>query len=127
MNFDITELFPFTGSLVGFSGEPTQVLGHLPMITTFGNGESSKSIMVKYLIVNVASPYNIIIGRPSFIALKAKLSTLYLTLKYPLKDSQTGRVKGDQEIERKCYKNSLKLKKKSLTNELIKDDQVKVK
>lgn len=36
MNFDITELLPFKGSLVGFSGEPAQVLGHLSMVTTFG-------------------------------------------------------------------------------------------
>lgn len=127
MNFDVTELLPFTSSLVGFSGEPTHVLGHLPMITTFGNGESEKSVLVKYLIVNATSPFNIIIGKSSFNALEATLSTLYLTLKYPLKDGRIGIIKRDQEITRKCYKNRLKLKKKILfADESVKDVQVKV-
>lgn len=56
------------------------------MITTFGNGEHAKSVQVKHLIVNFASPYNVIIGRPSFNVLEEAFSTLYLTLKYPLKD-----------------------------------------
>lgn len=80
MNFDITELFPFKGSLVRFSGEPVQVLGHLSMITTFGNGENTKSIMGKYLIVNTISPYNIIIGRPSFNALEEALSVPHIEI-----------------------------------------------
>lgn len=105
MNFDVTKLLPFKGLLVGFSGEPTWILGHLPMIITFDNGESVKSILVKYLIVNTVSPYNIIIGKPSFNSLEATLSTMYLTFKYPLKDGRTGIIKGDQEIGRKCYKN----------------------
>lgn len=126
MNFDITELFPFKGSLIGFSGEPEQVLGHLPMVTNFSKGKSGKSISVKYLNVNVVSPYNIIIGRPSFNALEATFSTMYLTLKYPLKDGRVGIIKTDQEIARKYYKDSLELKKGNLADESVKDDQIKV-
>lgn len=44
------------------------------MITTFGNGENTKSILVKYLIFNAASTYNVIIGWPFFNALEATLS-----------------------------------------------------
>lgn len=86
MNFDTTELLPFNGTLVGFSGEHVQVLGHLPIMTKFGIRDHAKSIQVRYLIVNVVSPYNIIIGMPLFNTLEATLSTLYLTLKYPLED-----------------------------------------
>lgn len=92
MNLDITKLLPFKGSLVGFSRESMQVLGHLLMITTFGSGQSTKNVIVKYLIINVASPYNIIICRPSFNALEAALSNMYLTLKNPIDES----VKDDQ-------------------------------
>lgn len=35
-------------------------------------------------------------------------------------------MKGDQGITKKCYKDSLKLKKKSHANESVKDDHVKV-
>lgn len=95
------------------------------MMTTFGNGENAKSVMVRYLVINVASPYDVIVGRPSFNDLEAVLSTLYLTLKYPLKDGRVGIIKGDQRIARICYKDSMKLKK-SHADESVKDDQVKV-
>lgn len=85
-NFYISELLPFKGTLVRFFGEHVQVLGHFPMIMTFSSGDNAKSVKVRYLIVNVASPYNIIVGKPSFNALEETLSILYLTLKYPLKD-----------------------------------------
>lgn len=100
------------------------MLGHLPLMTTFGNGQSEKSVMVKYLIISDVSPYNIVIGRPSFNALGEMLSILYLTLKYPFKDGRVGIIKGDQEIARKCYEDSLKLKKRSHVNESVKNDQV---
>lgn len=126
MNFDIIELFLFKGSLVGLSGEPKQVLGHFPMMTTFGKEESAKSILVKKLIINDVSPYNAIISKPSFNALEAVLTTMYLILKYPMKDGRVGIIKGDQEIARKYHKYSLKIKKRSHTDESVKDDQVKV-
>ena len=72
-----------------------QVLGHFPIMTTFGNGENAKSVLVRYLVINVASSYDVIVSRPSFNDLEAVLSTLYLTLKYPLKDGRVGIIKGD--------------------------------
>lgn len=63
--------------------------------------------------MNASSPYNIIIGRLMFNALDASMSTLYLTMKYPIEGGQVGVIKYDQELARKCYKDSLKLKKKT--------------
>lgn len=126
MNLDIAELLPFKGTLVGSSREQVQVLGHLPAIMTFGSGDSVKSVKVRYLIVNVASPYNIIIIRSSFNALEATLSTLYLILKYPLEDGCVGAIKVDQGLARKYYKDSLKLQKKAHAEKSIKCDHLKV-
>lgn len=126
MNFDTTELLPFKGTLVEVSAEHVQVLGHLPIMTTFGSRDHAKSIQVRYVIINVASPYNIIIGRPLLNALKATLSILYLTLKYPLEDGRVGIVKGGQGIARKYYKDSLRLKRMSYFDEPIKGGQLKV-
>ena len=101
MGIDLPELLPFKGSLVGFSGEQVQVLGHLMLPTTFGNSDDARTVRVRYLVINADSPYNIIIGRPSFNALEASLSTLYLTMKFPLGDGRVGTVKGDQGLIRK--------------------------
>lgn len=70
-------------------------------------------VRVIYLIFNTASSYNIVIRRTSFNALEASLLTLYLTMKYPLGDGQVGVIKGDQGLERKCYKYILKLIRKA--------------
>lgn len=126
MNFDTAKLLPFKGTLVGFSGEHVQVLGHLSIMATFGSRDHVKNIQVRYLIINATSPYNIIIGRPLFNALKAALSTLYLKLKYPLEDDQVRIVKGDQGITRKYYKDSPRLKRRNYDDEPLKDDQLKV-
>lgn len=126
MIFDTTELLPFKRALVAFSEEHIQVLGHFPIMTTFGSRDHAKSIQVRYLIVYIVSPYNIIIGRPPFNALEAELSTLYLTLKCPLEDSLVGIVKDDQGITRKYYKDSLRLKRRGHVDEPINDDQLKV-
>lgn len=60
------------------------MLGHMPVLTLFGSGDNAKSLKVRYFIMNVASPYNIIIGKLDFNSLEVALSTLYLTMKYPL-------------------------------------------
>lgn len=77
INMDTSELLPFKGTLVGFSGEQVQVLEHLPLMTIFGSGSNAKGIRVRYLIVNASSPYNIIIGRPNFNASEEVLSIVY--------------------------------------------------
>lgn len=84
MGINMSEMLPFKGTLVGFVGEQVQFLGHLPVLTFFGSGDNAKSISIKYLIVNTTSPYNIIIERPDLNEMEVVLSTMYLTLKYPL-------------------------------------------
>src|ERR1044072_6657076 len=80
-DFDPKESFPFNGTLNGISEEQAKVFGHLLGLTTFGFDDDAKDIRVRDLVVNASSPYTIIIGRPSFNALEAALSTLYLTMK----------------------------------------------
>lgn len=100
MNMNLIYLLPFKGTLLGFSGEHIQVLGHLHIMTIFGSGENAKGVKVRYLIVNTSFPYNIIIGRPAFNALEAVLSNLYLTLKYPLDDGCVGEIKVNKILQR---------------------------
>lgn len=78
--------------------------------TTFGSGLNAKTIMVRYMIVNSSSSYNVIIGRHSLNALNAVVSTPHLTMKYPMSDGRIGVVKADQTTARKCYEDSLRTK-----------------
>lgn len=65
------------------------------MLTIFGSRANAKMARVSYLIGNAAFPYNVILGLQSFNALEVALSTLYLTMKYPLGEGQVGVLKRD--------------------------------
>lgn len=62
--------------------------------------------------MDIASSYNMIIGQPTFNQFSVALPTLYLCMKYLLYNGQVGVIQGYQEVARKCYVESLKLKKK---------------
>lgn len=56
------------------------------------------------------SSYNIILGRHALNTLGVILSTLYMTLKYTLDNNWVVVIRGDHEVTRICYKDSLRLK-----------------
>ncbi|MCI16503.1 hypothetical protein A2U01_0037647, partial [Trifolium medium] len=122
------QLQPYLGTLVSFSGEQVDVMGYDSLLTTFGDKESAKTIKVQYLVVKTPfTSYNIIIGRPSFNALGAAMSTLYLSMKYPLDNGGVGTVRGDQLLARRCYESSLKIRHKAINSSLKSQQQRAIK
>ncbi|XP_020211783.1 uncharacterized protein LOC109796527 [Cajanus cajan] len=71
--------------------------------------QNSRRILVKYLLVDAATSYNILIGRPTLNQLGAVVSTPHLTMKFPDTDGHIIAVKANQKIVRKCYAESLKI------------------
>jgi hypothetical protein len=106
------QMQPYNGTLVGFARDQVEVMGHITLLKTFGDKHNAKTVKVRYLVVKTPfSSYNIIIGRPAFNTLGAAISTLYLSLKYPLEYGRIGMVRGDQAPARQCYEASLRQKK----------------
>ncbi|XP_057444763.1 uncharacterized protein LOC130737008 [Lotus japonicus] len=103
-----TDLLPYDGALVGFSGEKVFVRGYVELNTVFGEGKNEKAFSIKFLVVQCTSPYNVLIGRPSLNKLGAIISTRHLTVKYPLDKGGVGTLKADQVVARKCYSDSFK-------------------
>ncbi|XP_058078628.1 uncharacterized protein LOC131226953 [Magnolia sinica] len=58
--------------------------------------------MVDFLIVNVPSVHNVILGRPSLNAMRAVVSTYHLMMKFPT-EGGIGYIQGDQCEARRCY------------------------
>ncbi|GAU41237.1 hypothetical protein TSUD_280360 [Trifolium subterraneum] len=113
MRLSDEQLNTYYDMLVRFSGEQVHVMGHITLYTTFGEEENAKTIKVGYLVVKTPfTSYNIIIGRPSFNILGAVMSTLYMSIKYPLNNGKIRVVKGDQALARKYYESSLKIRHK---------------
>ncbi|XP_057452444.1 uncharacterized protein LOC130744271 [Lotus japonicus] len=103
------DLMPYTGTLVGFSGEQVWVRGYIDLDTIFGVDENAKLLRVRYLVLQVVASYNVIIGRNTLNRLCAVISTAHLAVKYMLMCGRVGKIVVDQRRARKCYNNCLSL------------------
>jgi len=97
-------LRPYTGCLYGFADNQVEVRGYLELRTTFTDGTASRTENIRYLVVNANSAYNILLGRPA-------LNRLNMKMKLPDLSGEVIVIKSDQKEARKCYENSLKMKR----------------
>ncbi|XP_068461695.1 uncharacterized protein [Phaseolus vulgaris] len=109
MKIPEAEIQPYNEQIVGFSGERVDKRGFIDLYTTFGDDYLSKTINIRYLLVNANTSYNILLGRPSINRLKAIVSTPHLAMKFPSVNGDIATVHVDQKIARKCYVASLKV------------------
>jgi len=94
--------------LFGFAGDQVEVRGHVELRTTFSDGMLSRTISISYLVINVVSAYNLLLGRPSLNRLGVVASTRHMKMKLPSLEGGVIIIKFDQKAARKCYDNSLK-------------------
>ena len=107
------KLEPVNAHLRGFSGERVQPLGSIQLVLTLGDPSCQATKVVRFLIVDAPSAYNILLGRPSLNAIRAIPSAYHMIIKFPTANG-VGMVRGDQCIARECY--SASMKEKSVSN-----------
>ena len=107
MQYGLADLQPIRTPLVGFTGDTLQAEGRIRMSITFGTPPRRVTSMVDFLVVDVSSAYNAIIGRTTLNAIGAVVSTPHLKIKFHT-DSGVGEEKGHQRMARECYQMSLK-------------------
>lgn len=108
LGLDADQIKPFNGSLVSFSGEQVEVRGYVDLKTTIGEGRNAKTLRVRYMLVTARSSYNIILGRPSLNKLGAVVSTLHLTMRYPLEGVESvslKRIRGQLDVVIRMHSN----------------------
>lgn len=93
--------------LVGFFGESVVAEGCTDFPVIIGEGKDEVQRMTEFVVVDGASVYNAILGRPYIHDLQAIPSTYHQMLKYPTADG-VGIVKGKQRASRECYATALK-------------------
>jgi len=86
------------------------VRGHVVLMTNFTNDTSSRTINIKYLVINAPSAYNILLGRLALNRLGAVASTRHMKMKLSSLGGGVIIIKSDQKAVKKCYENSLKIK-----------------
>ena len=85
-------------------------LGSIQLVLTLGDPPCQATSIVRFLIVNAPSAYNVLLGRPSLNAIKAIPSAYHMVIKFPTVN-EVGMVQGDQRMARECYSASMKQKK----------------
>ena len=88
-------------------------LGLIQLVLTLGDSPCQATTVVRFLIIDAPSAYNMLLGRPSLNAIKAIPSAYHMMIKFPT-TSEVGMVRGDQRVARECY--SASVKKKAINN-----------
>ena len=109
MGIGIEKLELVSTHLRGFSGEKVLPLGSIQLVLTLGDPPCQATTTVRFLIVDAPSAYNVLLGIPSFNAIKAIPSAYYMMIKFPTTNG-VGMVQGDQCVARECYSESMKQK-----------------
>ena len=109
MGSEREKLEPVNACLRGFSGERVLPLGSIQLVLTLGDPPCQDTTAVRFLIVDVPSAYNMLLGRPSLNTIKAIPSAYHIVIKFPTTDG-VGIVRGSQRIARECYSASMKQK-----------------
>ncbi|GMN46311.1 hypothetical protein TIFTF001_015481 [Ficus carica] len=76
-------LTPARTPLYGFSGECVQAAGTVSFPVTIGDGPERVTRMIEFIVVDLPSVYNVILGKPTLNAIKAVISTYHRAIKFP--------------------------------------------
>ncbi|KAL0411846.1 UNVERIFIED_CONTAM: hypothetical protein Slati_3774300 [Sesamum latifolium] len=89
-------------SLYGFAGEVVHPRGMVSLPLTMGRGATRKTWLLKFLVVDVPSTYNVILGRPTLNTFQAVIFTYHIKIKFPTPGG-VGEVQGDPVQSRRYY------------------------
>jgi len=101
-------MVPYGEPIYGFSGEQVSTRGYIDLHTVFQEGTQTKTITIRFLIVDAPTSYNILLGRPSLNTLGAVVSTPHLAMKFPAPSGDILTIHCDQHLARECYMASLR-------------------
>ncbi|XP_052204114.1 uncharacterized protein LOC127809395 [Diospyros lotus] len=102
MGFTLDQLRPVRVPLVGFDGMVIHFEGLIRLPLTVSSGSHKSQVTLDFLVADVPSAYNMILGRFGLSALRAVPSTYHMVLKFPTLGG-IGKVRGVQRQARECY------------------------
>jgi len=105
MGFTEKNLHKSQYPLIGFRGKRIEALGKIELNVTFGEGNTQRTELITFDVVDIAYPYNAIFGRNSIIKFAAVINQAYLCMKIPTAGGVIT-ILGNQEEARRCEDNA---------------------
>ncbi|GKV06415.1 hypothetical protein SLEP1_g18313 [Rubroshorea leprosula] len=102
LGLDLALLQRYDGPIYGFNNQPVPVEGVLTMNVAFESGRNYVTPSVRFLVVKMASSFNVVIGQPTLIEIRAVVSQSHLCMKF-LTPMGIATLRGNQEVARHCY------------------------
>ncbi|GFZ00954.1 hypothetical protein Acr_14g0005890 [Actinidia rufa] len=99
------QLKPARASLVGFNAQAHWPLGTVSLKTRAG----SQELMMEFMVVDIPSPYNAIVGRDWLHRMKGVASTLHQAIKFLTPRGEEA-IYGDQVAAKQCYLDTVSTK-----------------
>ncbi|RWW78741.1 hypothetical protein BHE74_00013023 [Ensete ventricosum] len=116
------DLIPMTSTLTGFTGDAITPMGIATLPMTFGDESRTKTFMVPFMVVELSSTCNVIIGRPTLNKLRAIISIYHRNIKFST-SMGPGEVKSDPRESRRCYLAATAIPKRGEKETLIPDSR----
>ena len=86
--------------------------GMIKLPITVGTSPLSRTVLASFIVVDCPSAYNVVMGRPILVELRAVISIHHLMIKFPTTKG-VGSLQGDQRTARECYNSSISKAKKT--------------
>ena len=91
--------------LIGFGGKKIEALGKIELNMTIGEGNTQRTELITFDVVDFTYSYNTIFGRNTIIKFAVVIHQAYLCMKMPT-DGGVITILGNQEEARRCEDNA---------------------
>ena len=103
------DIVPLVHPILGFGGQEVNPPGMICLPMHFGDKLKSKNLEVDFLVVNVRTAYNVILGRSTLHKVKTVIAPYLLQLQFEADDSSIGEMCGNQRTAWECYLVNIRL------------------
>ncbi|XP_057545841.1 uncharacterized protein LOC130824839 [Amaranthus tricolor] len=124
MKFEEKHLQPLDKPLIGFGGSQVIPLGTIILPVRVGEKNESRTMPIRFTVVDLNFPYNAIMGLPLINKIKAAIFPHQLLLQFETDNGQVGILKGDQVTARQCLVNTLKRRSSETPAKRKREDKV---
>lgn len=112
LRLSTNNLTSLTSSRMEFTNDSILPLETINLHVTFRGKLCYKIILFKFIVIDIPSTYNVIIGRPTLSKLRAVVSTYHMTVKFIMR-ANIGELKSKPRESYKCYLIVISLLKKT--------------